>query len=357
MRPYEYPYEKRVWGFILENKAKKNRDKIYLHFKDREITYQETNEYANRLANGFLSLGVKRGDRVSVMLPNLPEFLFTWFSLARLGAVDSPINTAYKGDLLRHVITNSSSKILLIHEEFLERIILIQSELPTLEKIIIYPKVKTKPDLKFPILSFEELLQHPSEFNPPEEVRPSDPLQIIYTSGTTGPSKGVVLSHHCVYCYAIDCIRFIGFNERDITYNCLPLFHQNHRFTSTYTLLNDTSYAMGERFSASAFWNEIRRYKATAFHFLGGMANFLYNQPTRVDDAENLVRLAWGGPVSLELAKAFEKRFNLRLYLGFYGLTEASGVTFLSAEDQDRLKAKGKWEKALGAGKENKDLY
>ncbi|MDY7038688.1 MAG: AMP-binding protein, partial [Thermodesulfobacteriota bacterium] len=357
MKNYEYEPAKRVWGSILEDKAKKNNEKVYVYFKDEKINYSQLNENANRMANGYLSLGIKKGDTFSIMMPNCLEYLYHWFGLSKIGAVDNPINTAYKGDVLRHLIENSRSKFLLVHEQFLDRIQFIQDELKGIEKVIIYPEEKVQADLKFPIHSFKEIYNSSPEFTASVEIKPSDPLQIIYTGGTTGPSKGAVLSHSCVYHYATDVIGFVGLNENTLAYNCMPLFHQNHRFTSTYTLLLDGSYAMGERYSARAFWNEIRKYKANHFHFLGGMPLIIYNQPPKTDDADNPAKTAWGGPIPLDIAESFEKRFGVKLYCGFYGLTEASGVTWISAEEADTLKAKGKLAQALGMGREQKDIY
>ncbi|MDO8785161.1 MAG: AMP-binding protein, partial [Syntrophales bacterium] len=197
----KYEFNQRTLGYILEDKAKRNKEKVLLYFKDREYTYEETNTYANRVANGYLSLGIKKGDVVVAMLPNSPEFIFHWFGLAKLGAIDSPINTAYKGDLLRHVINISGAKVILIHEEFLDRIKFIEKELPNIEKVIVFSpqKKEINSNLRVPVIPFERLLEGDSRFSPPEEVRPHDPLQIIYTSGTTGPSKGAILPHHALY--------------------------------------------------------------------------------------------------------------------------------------------------------------
>lgn len=357
MKCYEYDRSKRVWAHILEEKAQKNGEKVYVYFKDQRITYRGLNENANKLANGYTSIGVKKGDKVSIMMPNCLEFLYHWFALSKIGAVDNPINVAYKGDSLRHVITNSDARFLLIHEQFLDRFEFIQNELPDMEAVIVYPAIPSGHKLKFPTYSFKDLLTSPPEFSPTETVRPSDPFQIIYTSGTTGLSKGVVLSHSCVYHYATDLIRLQGLNHDTRTYNCLPLFHQNHRFTSTCTLLTDGTYVMGERFSASTFWNDIRKYEVNHFHFLGAMMQIMYKQPPKPDDPDNPVKTAWGGPIPVSIAAGFENRFGLKLYCGVYGLSEASSITTLSFQEADELKAKGKWAQAVGMGREQKEIY
>lgn len=192
MEYYEYEPSARTWGHILTDKAKKNKDKVYLYFKDQKVTYEQLNERADQVAKGYLSLGLKKGDKVAIMMPNCPEFLYHWFGLSKIGGVEVPLNTAYRGDILRHCLTNSDARVLVVHEQFLDRVQFIQDDLRTLEHVIVYsPDAKTiEAGLKFPTHSFEILqAKSPTDSSLPE-IRPSDPIQIIYTSGTTGPSKG-----------------------------------------------------------------------------------------------------------------------------------------------------------------------
>jgi crotonobetaine/carnitine-CoA ligase len=352
--------EKRTLRYILEEKAKKNTYKIFFHFGDEKFTYNETNQYANRVANGYLSLGVRKGDKVIVMLPNCAEFVFNWFGCAKLGVVESPINSALLGDLLRHVIHISNAKVLLIHEDFIDRIQSIQGDLTCVEKVIIYAPSGKRPDakIKFPMITFNELVDSSSEFSAPEEVHYYDPLQIIYTSGTTGPSKGAVLPHHAMYLYAMDAIESIGFTNNDIHFSALPMHHINIRFiTIVPALLNDTTFAMVERFSATKFWDQIRKYNATNFCLLGAMTTFILKQPPSEKDKDNPARIFWGGPMTVEQAKEFQERFNIDVSLGYFGMTEANWITSLNPEEKRALKSQGKWEQAIGMGKVNKDRY
>lgn len=356
----DYPMEKRVLGDILEEKASKNAEKIFFHFEDKNFTYDVTNKYANQIANGYQSLGVNKGDKVTTMLPNCPESVFNWFGLAKLGAVDSSINTALKGDLLRHVILISNTKVLLIHEDFLEQIIKIQEDLACVEKVVIYAPSGKKPNgnLKFESITFDNFIGDSHEFFPKKKVYYYDPLQIIYTSGTTGPSKGVVLPHNAMHLYAKDAIDCVGLERSDIYFSCLPMFHINIRFfTIVPALLNDSTFAMVKRFSATKFWEQIRAYQATVFCLLGAMSAFVYKQPPRDDDKVNPARIAWMGPMPVELAKGFEERFDVKVRLGYFGMTEANWITSLNPKEVETLKAEGKWEQAIGMGKENKALY
>lgn len=290
-------------GYILEDKARKYFDKTFFYFEDKKFTYSETNQFANRVANGYLSLGMRKGDKVIVMLPNCAEFVFNWFGCAKLGVVESPINPALLGDVLRHVILITNAKALLIHEDFIDRIKSLQDELTCVEKVIIYSPSGKKPksELKFPTILFDEFVDQSSEFSAPEEIHYYDPLQIIYTSGTTGPSKGAVLPHHAMYVYAMDTIESFGFKSDDIHFSALPLFHINIRyFTIVSALLNDTTFAMVERFSVKKFWDQVRKYNATNFTLLGAMITFILNQPPSEKDKDNSVRTFQGGPMTTE---------------------------------------------------------
>lgn len=127
----------RVLGELIDDRAKRNGDKIFLRFKDRKFTYDEMRRYSNRCANAFKNFGIAKGDKVSIMLPNCPEFLHVWFGLAKCGAVEVPVNTSYKGEFLRHIVDQSDSRIFVIAYEFLDRLKLIENALKKVERLVI----------------------------------------------------------------------------------------------------------------------------------------------------------------------------------------------------------------------------
>ena len=133
----EYSLQQMTIGKILEDKAQRNKGKVLARFKDLTVTYEEMNATANRMANAFADMGVKKGDRVCVMLPNCLEYLYAWFGLAKMGAVKVPINTAYKGDLLQYIINNCDAEVILIDQQYLSRLKFIEIGLTTLNKVII----------------------------------------------------------------------------------------------------------------------------------------------------------------------------------------------------------------------------
>src|SRR5262249_49510315 len=137
------------------------------------------------------------------------------------------------------------------------------------------------------VSTLSELKQSPCE-QPQVEVRHSDPMTILFTSGTTGPSKGVVMSHHYYYHAARTIGDGMGDGPDDILYTCLPLFHVNAQVcTVLAALVFDAQVAMYEHFSASTFWEEIHRARATVFLALGAMGNILAKAPSHVADRDH----------------------------------------------------------------------
>jgi crotonobetaine/carnitine-CoA ligase len=224
-----------VIGKLVGKKALSQKDRVFLRFKDKTVTYQQLDETSNRFANGFKALRIAKNDKIAIMMKNHPDFLYAWFGSAKLGAVEVPINTAYKGDLLRHIINNSDSRILIIDGDLLHRLLLIKGDLTKLEQIICHGEMAegVSRSLPVPISALERFFEYPSD--PLEvDVSPKDPAGIIYTSGTTGVSKGAVCPHNFFLHQAKLVAELRDLNSQDILYTFLPLFHINAQvFTSS----------------------------------------------------------------------------------------------------------------------------
>ena len=157
---------------------------------------------------------------------------------------------------------------------------------------------------------------------------------VIFTSGTTGPSKGCVLSHRYAVRQAQLMIEHFGLRTDDVLYCPFPLFHLDATvLTVVPALVLGTTAAIGERFSASGFWDEVRVFGATVFDFMGATLTMLHKRPPAADDADNPARLGWGVPLP-EFAPEFEARFDVRL-VEAYGSTDA-GVPIYQPLDQPR---------------------
>ena len=112
-------------------------DGVALHFEGEAITYEELNRRANRVANGLQGMGVEKGDRVAIMLPNIPEFVYAFVATLKLGAVAVPFNTLYKGGEILHILKDSGAKVVIALTNFAPMINEIRPELPALEQVVL----------------------------------------------------------------------------------------------------------------------------------------------------------------------------------------------------------------------------
>jgi len=306
---------------VLAEKARRNRGETFLLFEEEKVTFDRFNEQVNRVANSLLGRGMKKGDKVAIMLPNCPDFLYLWFGIAKIGAVMVPINVSWKGELLEYILNHSDTETIVVEEGLSPQIQEVLGNTPRIRRIYVRGG-KGGPDEVRPL---EALFDGPAE-EPNVSLTPEDPYEIMYTSGTTGRSKGVVRWSEYVILRGLRTVRYMGYTSRDTLYTCLPLFHGNaQNLTVMPALLANARLALGKRFSASNFWKDINRYQATVFNFVGTMIPILYKQDPTPDDAHNTVRLARGGNIPPAIWRDFEKRFKLDL-IETYGTTEGGSI-------------------------------
>src|SRR3990172_4200783 len=134
----DHPTRERVLGSVLEEQAARLSDCIFLDFKGQlQLSYKQLNEQANRYANYFLEKGIKKNSKVAVLLPNCPEYLFSWFGLAKIGAVMVPVNTAQKGELLQYILDSSDAEAIITNETLLKRVQDIEGRLAKVKQIFV----------------------------------------------------------------------------------------------------------------------------------------------------------------------------------------------------------------------------
>jgi crotonobetaine/carnitine-CoA ligase len=313
----------RVLGELLADRVTRNATKVFMQFKDDRITYDELDRFSNRCANAFLEMGIQKGDKVSIMLPNCPDFIYIWFGLSKIGAVEVPVNTNYKGEFLRHIVDQSDSRLLFIDAAWLDRLKLIENDLKKLEKVIVLGKLdkKSQDGITIPVVSYDDFFDS-SEDAVDVHVLPSDPISIIYTSGTTGLSKGALGPHKYWIVCAEKMLDYRSGGKDDIFYTFLPLYHFNAQVLTTLTtLVAEAKMVLSDRFSASRFWDEIRYYGATQFNYLGAVIPILAKQPKKDDDLDNPARIALGAGCPASVMKEVEERFGIKCLEGF-GMTE-----------------------------------
>ena len=328
------------FGKILEDKCRANAGKVALMTPSERITYDQLDDRVNRVGNALDALGVGRGDKVCLMLPNIPEFLYTWWGNAKLGGVTVPLNTALKGEGLSYLINHSDAQTLVVSQRYMAALDEIRDSLRNLRHLVVLADESTKPtDLPAAALDFAELLTAPAT-RPMKEVWSDDVDSIMYTSGTTGLPKGVIHRHS--RCYGGFVLPIVtGYGADDVVYNTLPLYHIGGQNMVWMALVSDTTAAMAERFSASRFWDDVCAYGATYTLFLGAMIPILAKQPPRPDDRENPLRIALSAAAPPAIWEAFEKRFGVRI-VELYAQTEGGFILNADAKASGKVGAMGK---------------
>lgn len=306
----------------LEEKVKEYGRREFFYFQDQAFTYSDLNRESDRVAAGLQSLGIVKGDKVAVIMDNRPEFLFLWFGLSKIGAVEVPINTAHKGDLLVHMIDTADCCLMVTESGYLDRVEPVLKDLPGIQKILVLSHPDDPmPSLEKPTFNYMEVVENNGRFEK-TEVLLSDPFAIMFTSGTTGPSKGALMPHNYALFMGKVCMESCEYTENDCLYNTLPLFHGNAQFLSTMpALMSGARMVLSRRFSAGRFWPEVKQYGCTEFNYIGGILPILLKADPRPDDADNPLRVMFGGGCPPNLFEEVENRFGVTLLEG-YGMSE-----------------------------------
>lgn len=332
---------------ILLAGSKKYRQNIFLQFEEESYTYGDMWEITNRLANGFLKQGIGKGDHVAIILSNRPEFIWSWFALAKIGAIAVTIDTRLKGSFLHHQLENSKSRAIITEIEYLPSIHSLENpnELAIETIIIISEKNEVKDLLRlenkitdFSLLLNEKQIDHHSiEYN----LQPGWPLTIVYTSGTTGPPKGVVNSHETFVLSGRDIGNAVGMNEKDNLFLFLPLFHANPQLMGIPAMLmHGATMILGKKFSASIFWDSINRYGVTLFTYVGTVLSIL-DKVTPCQMGATTLRAAYGGGAPEEIWRSLEKKTNAQIIEG-YGMAEIGGFAIMNSINETKPGSVGK---------------
>lgn len=316
--------DKRTVGQIIFDQAKKYQNKPFLIFEDEVITYNNIYERSKCVAGNLWDAGIRKGDKIGVICTNRPEFLDAIYGILTIGAIEVPINTGSKGDLLSYVINQSDIKAIIIEAEFLSRLVELKELIPNMETIWIIGDYEHNPLLPWTLKSFDS--KSVFKIIPEIEISPSDLSGIVYTSGTTGPSKGVMCTHHYFYNFAAGWSNAVRLTPDDIYYTPLPFFHFAAQVGTAYSsFITGATVVMGKKFSSNEFWNIAKRYKVTGVTLLGSLCQLLYKEQPKQSDRDHNVRFFWTAPAPAPEAvyTDFENRFNIKLLEG-YGMTETN---------------------------------
>ena len=330
----------------LRKQAEQHPNRRFIQIVDGPAcSFGEFDREVSRVAGGLAALGVEAHDRVAIMGGNTIEFLEILVGITRIGAVAVPINLAYKGGFLEHILNNSGAKILFVDPEFARTVAESTENLPAIDTTILMPGPDADAgELNLPgseAMNFSGMVEGPqADFDDSGSVR--DIAALMYTSGTTGPSKGVYQPHGHILLQGRVFAEQIQINRNDILYCCLPMFHANAmglHFSAALQL--GCELVLDDRFHATRWIDTIRRYHATQTNLLGVMTDFVYQQPQSHEDADNDLRAVCCLPIPPSIGPAFEKRFSTRL-IELYGTTEVNVPLYMPYDAGLRPGAAGK---------------
>jgi len=317
------PSAKTSIGKVFQDRAARYGDKVFLRFGDESLTYAEANETVNRYAAVMAARGVGHGDVVGIMLRNSIDPVLLMLAAVKCGAISGMLNYHQRGDVLKHSLGLLSATLLVADTDFIEPI----------------SDCGADTDGLLTVDEFKQLAQTAPTNNPATTaaVLAKDKAFYIFTSGTTGMPKASVMTH---YRWLRALAGFGGLGMRltsdDTLYCCLPLYHNNALTVALSSVLNSGStLALGKSFSASKFWDEVIRYDATAFVYIGEICAYLLNQPEKPTDRKHRVRVIAGNGLRPAIWDEFTKRFGIARVCEFYAASEGN-TAFLNVFNVDK---------------------
>ena len=312
-------------GALVDFQAKKYGDKPYIIVPDgpRVVTYQQLGERINRIVGSLRQQGISKGDKVSILLPNIPEYTYIFFGAMKMGAVANTINIHLQAPELQYILEHAESKLVVASPDLLP---LVQEVWQLWGKTL---PVAILNESDEDLHSQQAPLSAPT---PPAEISPEDEAELLYTTGTTGRPKGVLLTHSNLLSEAQFIIEGHGLTENDRSLCLLPFFHINGQVVNMVSgLLAGSSIILPRRFSASAFWSTLAKYDATWFNAVPTIYSILLNRPKEEMENLDLSQLQFGrsasAPLPVSVIEAFTERFHVPI-IETYGISEtASQVT------------------------------
>lgn len=314
---------------LLEHQAAALADRPFIKWEDDgpEYTYAEANARANRLARGLQRLGLARGDCAVLFMPNSLDYLFAWFALNKLGAIEAPINTAYQGSFLEHQVNLCKAETIIADVELLDAVRSSIGKMPALRRVVVWSR-DGRPRAPLPAVGNCEVIAFADLFDDDDAnldilVRPQDIGAIMFTSGTTGLSKGVTMPHAQLYLFSEIDVRALELTQNDVYMTAFPLFHANAQLLTLYpSMIAGARCVLYERFSATQWVDRLHSSGATVTNSLGVVLPFVFAQPPSARDKTHRLRRILAAPTPYGILAEFTERFGVRHFVEGFGQTE-----------------------------------
>lgn len=320
---------------LLAEKVALCPNKKFLVFEDKNeqqftLTYKQFKQRVDRLSNVFINLEIKKGDNVTLHLPNSLDFFVSWFALVNIGAIMVPTNILSTETEMEYILSHSNSVLLITEETYLEKFKVLRSNLPSLNNILLARCSRNK----YADKNMDLLIERAEETIPAIPLQSEDVAAMLYTSGTTSKPKGVHITHANYIFVGEVMSKSIRLTPEDRQFIVLPLFHGNAQYYSTMSALSvGASVAITEKFSASRYLKQAKRLKATVGSLFAAPIRMILNQKYDSADKNNNLRLIWFAQALTENQIAqFQENFDTKL-LHLYGMTETIATPLMNPLD------------------------
>lgn len=307
-----------------ENKA--------LHFYGKEFTYTELQELVNAFTSALQEKGIKKGDRVGIMLPNCPEYVISYYGILQAGGIVTQLNPMLVGKELEYILTNSGAETIIIYEPLLPVLnqIIDQTSVTTVVSVSLEKQGEPEDNMSVSFPNFLKSAKHAPVIVPCD---PSEDIAVLqYTGGTTGRSKGVMLTHRNLLANVLQSYEFFKDTinmGKDRVLNVIPLFHV-YAMSSCMNLsiLTGAMNILLPRFDVEEVLETIKNVQPTTFPGVPTMYIALINHPNVDEYGLDSIQICNSGsaPMPVEVMRKFEDKTGAKIVEG-YGLSETSPTT------------------------------
>jgi acyl-CoA synthetase (AMP-forming)/AMP-acid ligase II len=311
---------------LLDERLHADAQGLALRYGDERFTWRDVERRSNQYARFFRKHGIGQGDVVCLLMDNRPDYLFVVLGLSRLRAVSALINTNVVGPGLVHAIEIAKAKLVVVGAEHAGALaevaasftgipLLCHAESPSEQIPAAFERING--------LVLAEPDTRPAGLSTPDSM---DTMCYIYTSGTTGlPKAAIIANKRWLAAAYLFGGAIMDARPTDIIYVALPLYHSSAMFAGFgATLVSGAALAMRRKFSASQFWDDVRRYDASIFLYIGELCRYLLNTPKSSSERSHRLRLGVGNGLRPDIWAEFQGRFGVPLIREFYGATEGN---------------------------------
>ena len=338
---YEFPSpdDNASLAHSFEETVTKFGSNNFIYFENEAWTYNQTNEAANVLANRLIDDGVQHSDRVVLFMENRPDFIISILALNKIGAIGVLINTSLTGNPLIHCINSSDSKKCIVGAELATSLEEVLDEINIKDKSDMY-WVKDGNNYECPewASNLDSLLDTSklTNLSITDKVTAKDTAFYIFTSGTTGVPKAALFPNAKIIAASVNISKGgYRIDSSDCMYNCLPLYHSTGLMLGLCACIQvGAATFIRRKFSASAFWKEVRQFNTTAFVYVGELCRYLSFQEPSNEEVNNPISKMVGNGLRPDLWDCFRNRFGVERIVEIYGASEGNAL-FMNLLNKD----------------------